>query len=166
MTPYERVKLSRERTAGVFPLPSVLDCIRYSLCELCEYDDAWLRLERTDDKRNNRANTHNPYAELGQCAYMLLSAAVQTNSQPWVMLHMPPASTRRAAYTRLLRSLANALDDMDLADRGMVMLAESPFCDAWTNLCILTATNKFDIDALIDDTCAAFEAKHAMGEAR
>ena len=76
MTPYERVRLSRERTAATFPLPNVLDCIRYAITELAEYEDALLRQERASDKRNNDKQ-HDPRSELGQALYMLLSAAVQ-----------------------------------------------------------------------------------------
>ena len=166
MTPYERVQQSRQLTAATFPLPSVLDCIRYAITELAEYDDALLRAERTGDKRNND-KAHDPRSELGQALYMLLSAAAQLNAPPLPVLNLPAARNRRVAYTGALRALANALDDVALADARQVMLPDSPFSSAYTHLIILVSfLPKNDVGALIDDTCAAFERKHAPAEVR
>ena len=52
-----------------------------AICELAEMDDAWLRFDRRDDKRNN-VRLNDPVAELGQALYMLLSAAVQLGIEP------------------------------------------------------------------------------------
>ena len=160
MTPYERVKLSRERTAGTFPLPNVLDCIRFAICELSEYDDALLRQERTGDKRNND-KAHDPRNELGQALYMLLSAAVQLECDCNVSPYS--ANDRFAAYVDSVRGLASCAYYGNGRAIGALMWYVD---DAYAVLCSLAAANGWSVDALIDDTCAAFEAKHAPQEAR
>ena len=167
MTPYERVKLSRKRTASTFPLPSPLDCIRYALCELCEYEDAMLRLERIGDKRNNDRQP-DPRAELGQALYMLLSAAVQWGIKP---KRYDPLSqqSRLHLYSSALYWLAGftlspvsehlaARQALDNARRAAL---EGSVSGAYNVLCALATVHGWDVDAMIDDTCAAFEAKHA-----
>ena len=166
MTPYERVKLSRKRTANVFPLPSPLDCIRYSLCELCEYDDAMLRLERIGDKRNN-ARQPDPRAELGQALYMLLSAAaVQWGIKPFQYDHLSE-QTRLHLYSSALNWLtgftlspASAHLVPPLSSPRRVAL-DIPVSGAYNVLCVLATFHGWHVDALVDDTCVAFEAKHA-----
>lgn len=149
MTPYERVQQSRQRTAATFPLPPPVDCIRYAITELAEYDDALLRQERAGDKRNN-AKDHDPRIELGQALYMLLSACVQRRHQPrgGFYVHGP---TCRSAYAKTLGVLASMLDNFHAEDLSA----------AYTHIVVLAARHSWDVDALIDDTCAAFEAKHA-----
>jgi len=154
MTPYERVRQSRELTAATFPLPSVLDCIRYAITELAEYDDALLRQERTGDKRNND-KTHDPRSELGQALYMLLSAAVQGNG-PLEYDDYWSVGTMAYAHHTAMGRLVEALFDLRIeAWAGGDMDA------AYTGIVALCALHGWDVDALIDDTCAAFEAKHA-----
>ena len=112
MTPYERTQLSRERTAATFPFPSALDCIRYAVTELAEYDDALLRQERAGDKRNHD-KAHDPRSELGQCGYMLLSEALQLNGTPQMDVaqreapHEWEGGERLAYYIALLSDLAD-----------------------------------------------------------
>ena len=152
MTPYERVKLSRQRTDGAFPLPSPVDCLRYAICEIAEYDDALLRLERAGDKRNNDRQ-HDPAAELGQALYMLLSACVQRGHQPRAgfYVHGP---TPRSAYAKTLGVLASMLDNH-------FAFHVEDLSAAYTHIVVLAARHSWDVDALIDATCAKFEAKHA-----
>lgn len=171
MTPYERVQLSRQRTAGVFPLPSVLDCIRYAITELAEYDDALLRQERTGDKRNND-KAHDPRSELGQALYMLLSAAVQLEYEPDCL----PVPFRMGAVSR---NVANWYFSaiFCLADLGSEAsdIGESPYAvtnttsvmdEPYSYLYAIADVSGWPVDALIDDTCNLFEAKHAPQEAR
>lgn len=164
MTSYARVKESRKRTAGTFPLPSPLDCIRYAICELAEYDDALLRIERTGDKRNNE-RTLDPRAELGQALYMLLSAAVQWRITPQAYT-LPPCGRLHAYGSALSWLLGFTLDPTGqqlaapLTDRQRVALSPS-VSGSYTALCAIAAARDWDIDALVDETCAAFEAKHA-----
>jgi hypothetical protein len=163
MTPYERTQLSRQRTAATFPLPSVLDCIRYAITELAEYDDALLRAERTGDKRNND-KAHDARSELGQALYMLLSAAVQLECAPraWVVT----AYRKMGLYTAAMERLANLLDEADAVERKLVTpdnlgdLVSSAFC----TLLVLADANGWPVDALVDDTCNRFEAKHAAAQ--
>ena len=166
MTPYERVQLSRQRTAGVFPLPSVLDCIRYAITELAEYDDALLRQERTGDKRNND-KAHDPRSELGQALYMLLSAAVQI---PRELSDFPGrANNVQQEYAAALFGLSQA---MSYAERWMNSNYPklqfdmiTTFCGAYDHICKLAGVHGWPVEALIDDTCTRFEAKHAPQEA-
>ena len=160
MTPYERVQLSRQRTAGVFPFPSVLDCIRYAITELAEYDDALLRQERTGDKRNND-KAHDPRSELGQALYMLLSAAVQLRCDCDVTPQ--DASDKFAAYVASMRCLVSCAYYADRQTTGALMWHVD---DAFAVLCSLAHGHGWSVDALIDDTCARFEAKHAPQEAQ
>lgn len=171
MTPYERVKLSRERTAGTFPLPNVLDCIRFAICELSEYDDALLRQERTGDKRNND-KAHDPRSELGQALYMLLSAAVQLKYEPDclpVSCHMGAVSSNVAdwyfdamSYLADLGSEARDIGKSPYAITNVTSIMDEPY----SYLYAIADTNGWPVDALINDTCARFEAKHAPQEAR
>ena len=161
MTPYERVRKSRELTAATFPLPSVLDCIRYAITELAEYDDALLRQERTGDKRNND-KTHDPRSELGQALYMLLSAAVQLKCDCDVA--PGDASDKFAAYVASMRCLVSCAYYGNARTIGALMWHVD---DAYAVLCTLVHAHAWSVDALIDDTCARFEAKHApTGEVR
>ena len=160
MTPYERVKLSRERTNATFPLPSVLDCIRYAITELAEMDDALLRQERTGDKRNND-KAHDPRSELGQALYMLLSAAVQLRCDCDVTPQ--DASDKFAAYVASMRCLVSCAYYADRQTTGALMWHVD---DAFAVLCSLAHGHGWSVDALIDDTCARFEAKHAPQDAQ
>lgn len=165
MTPYERVKLSRKRTASTFPLPSPLDCIRYALCELCEYEDAMLRLERIGDKRNNDRQP-DPRAELGQALYMLLSAAVQWGIKP---KRYDPLSQQSRLH--LYSSALNWLTGFTLSpvnthlapplSAARRVALDIPVSGAYNVLCALAAVHGWDVDTLVEDTCTAFEAKHA-----
>ena len=166
MTPYERVKLSRERTAATFPLPSVLDCIRYAITELAEYEDALLRQERASDKRNNDKQ-HDPRSELGQALYMLLSAAVQFG-EPSEPRRLPAVSGYgpRELYFMALSHLADlgyeALDEKNLLSLETWLRAYAS--QAYTEMCDLAVLHGWPVDSLIDDTCAAFERKLAPKE--
>ena len=157
MTPYERVKLSRQRTAGVFPLPSPLDCIRYAICELAEYDDALLRLERIGDKRNN-ARQPDPRAELGQAFYMLLSAAVQVGYEPNGLDTFRAPDHRLGHYAVALRNIGNVL--CGVLDSASPEHVAYQMDDAYRALLWIAAAHGWDVAALVDDACAAFEAKH------
>lgn len=152
MTPYERVKLSRERTAATFPLPSPVDCIRYAITELAEYDDALLRQERTGDKRNND-KAHSAERELGQALYMLLSAAVQLDFAPHSggRFGFPERDWRQnyCAAVRVLAWLAEDLPQTRLIN------------DTYAQLRKLAAHHGWDVAELVDGACAKFEAKHA-----
>jgi hypothetical protein len=171
MTPYERVKLSRERTAGVFPFPNVLDCIRFAICEIAEYDDALLRAERTGDKRNND-KAHDPRGELGQALYMLLSAYVQWDESPDGYYFHPGKGEEwmvKTFYFGSMQELAKLADYVIALTDPIVPAHERENFDstlgqadeAYNNIYSLAMFHGWPVDALIDDTCAKFEAKHA-----
>ncbi len=167
MTPYARVKESRKRTAATFPLPSPLDCIRYAICELAEYDDAMLRLERIGDKRNNERQP-DPRAELGQAIYMLLSAAVQwkTQPEPYSLMPQPRLHLYSSSLSWLIGFTASPVNLMltpPLARNNRIATGWK-VSGTYAALCSLAACHGWDVDTLIDDTCAAFEAKHAPKE--
>jgi hypothetical protein len=169
MTPYERVQLSRQRTAATFPLPSVLDCIRYAITELAEYDDALLRAERQGDKRNND-KAHDARGELGQALYMLLSAAVQLSYRP--IRNGRKQKSIGVDYADALFSLANILawmrheecGDLDRYQRNVLQHTAASFDTAYLRMCRIAESCGWNVDALVDDACAKFEAKHAPVE--
>jgi hypothetical protein len=166
MTPYERVRLSRERTAATFPLPNVTDCLRYAICELAEMDDAWLRLERRDDKRNNE-RTHDPRAELGQAFYMLLSAAMQLGIEPAAPSDILYRwSVYESIYASALKSMARLLDmSMMPAEAVSPDYAQGAFDAAYYAMFAAGALYDWDdLDIMVDETCTAFERKHAPQE--
>jgi len=158
VTPYERVQQSRQLTAATFPLPSVLDCIRYAITELAEYDDAMLRAERTGDKRNND-KAHDPRSELGQALYMLLSAAVQRSTPLHTVVSWRLADPGYITAMVMLCEVAQCIMDSNCTPTLHMDYA-------YTAMIVLAATNGWNVDALIDDTCAAFERKHAPVEVR
>jgi hypothetical protein len=158
------VQQSRALTAATFPLPSVLDCIRYAITELAEYDDALLRAERTGDKRNNDKQ-HDPRSELGQALYMLLSAAVQLGHEPEYF----------SADGGVTESYLDAVSTMAIVGYDVFKMSDVPWTvdlvhkeldDAYSALLDLSDVCGWPVDALIDDTCAAFERKHAPVEVR
>jgi hypothetical protein len=174
MTPYERVQLSRQRTAATFPLPSVLDCIRYAITELAEYDDALLRAERTGDKRNND-KAHDARGELGQALYMLLSAYAQWDAQPDLHIYQKERHEQwldSVMYFSAMQDLAHLASDAYCVVGKDVPRYELPVLDdllgvadeAYTDMCELALLRGWPVDALIDDTCNRFEAKHAPQE--
>jgi hypothetical protein len=161
VTPYERVQLSRQRTQGVFPLPSVLDCIRYAITELAEYDDALLRQERQGDKRNNIKQMHDPRSELGQCAYMIVSAMIQ---MPEYSFDTPSLLERdgilRTTYHFcLLSNLASAGENATYSHCKPEVHEDLQW--AWEDLVRLCDWHGWDVDHLVDETCNRFEQKHA-----
>jgi hypothetical protein len=80
----EYIAAERAALAGCYPLPSPLDCVRYALTELGEYEDAMLRAERTGDKRNNQKPS-DARRELGQVGEMLGAANIQLEHAPtWI----------------------------------------------------------------------------------
>ena len=161
MTPYERTHLSRNRTAGAFPFPELRACIDYAITEFAgELRDALLRYERTGDRRNND-KAHDPRSELGQALYMLLSAAVQLRCDCDVTPQ--DASDKFAAYVASMRCLVSCAY---YADRQTTCALMWHVDDAFAVLCSLAHGHGWSVDALIDDTCARFEAKHAPQEAQ
>lgn len=170
MTPYERVKLSRERTATTFPLPTPRDCIRYAITELAEYDDALLRIERTGDLRNN-ARQPDPRAELGQCVYMLLSAYVQLDEEPAVYheeTSKPERWMLKFSYYDAMASLAMTADDVlsstdvdvPVYERSTKEVIVAQADEAYNSLLMVAESHGWDMTSLVEDTCVAFESKH------
>ena len=75
MNSYERVKLSRERTAGSFPFPALRPSLDYAICEFAgELRDAVLRDERGGDVRNTD-KAHSQRAEPTQRGRLLVTNA-------------------------------------------------------------------------------------------
>ena len=84
-----------------------------------------------------------------------LSAAVQWQGRLYCAeaeIDLYPLEGRVALYGYTLRELTYLLTNN----------GESyTFVAAYSGMCELAARHSWDVDALIDDTCAAFEAKHA-----
>jgi hypothetical protein len=162
MTPYERVQLSRQRTAGVFPLPSVLDCIRYAITELAEYDDALLRQERQGDKRNNIKQMHDPRSELGQALYMLLSAMMQHNYEPDNDASFRTMTPQQVYFNAIQWTTETGRDALGIGSKPYAFQNMQHSVDAaYSAMLALALSHSWDVDTLVDDTCNRFEQKHA-----
>ncbi len=169
MTPYDRTKLSRERTAATFPFPALQPCIDYAICEFAgELRDALLRDERTADKRNTDRD-HSQRAELGDALYMLLSACIRADHAPQSVYGIGIYSFRRQCneITRYLTHAADyaeqlehdpdnesartaLLHDLDIAYHCMVQL-----CQVWYSV---------PVDGVVNEACCKFERKYAAAE--
>lgn len=145
------VRQSRERTAGVFPLPTVDDCIDFAITEAAEYIDA-LKRENAAYKRNNDKE-HSTRKEWAQTGYMICSAIIQQNTDHLDRFDWEPYIT--AAEGSVYVVIARLCDI-----RSGTTVDENPTVDAldWWNayaeLC------GYDPADLLRETCAAFEAKH------
>ena len=147
----EIVRQSRERTAGVFPLPPVDDCIDFAITEAAEYIDA-LKRENAAYKRNND-KTHNKRNEWGQCGYMICSAIIQQNTDHLDALDWEPyiSAEQGNVYVVITR-----LCDV----RTGLAFEENPTIDAldhWQAFAVKCGWNPAE---LLREACAAFEAKH------
>ena len=148
----EIVRGSRERTAGVFPLPDVDSCIDYAITEAGEYLDAILRDKRNGDKRNND-KAHNARNEWGQAGYMICSAIIQQNTAHLDRFDWNPFIM--AAEGNLHVVIARLCDI-----RTGLAYGDPPTVDAldqWNAYAERCGYNPAD---LLRETCAAFEAKH------
>ena len=139
----EIVRTSRERTAGVFPLPTVDDCIDFAITEAAEFIDA-LKRENAAYKRNND-KAHNKRSELGQAAYMVCSALIQLPDDALQMSYAGDESIHDMIIWLCLYRAAE--DETALPDALQV----------YVNLCRHEGWNPA---ALLRETCAAFERKH------
>ena len=149
----EIVRDSRERTAGVFPLPTVDDCIDFAITEAAEYIDA-LKRENAAYKRNNDKE-HSTRKEWAQCGYMICSAIIQIDTSHFDDMDWEPYIT---------------------AKQGNVYVVISRLCDIRTGLAWMNYENPhvgvlddwqafavkcgYDPADLLRETCAAFERKH------
>lgn len=140
----EIVRESRERTAGVFPLPDVPSCIDYAITEAGEYLDAILREKRAGDKRNN-GKDHDARKELGQAAYMVCSAMIQIDDD---------ADLESLCQENTIYDMMVWLCFLRTGDDGV---AHIDALKVYVNLCMAWGWNPAD---LLRETCAAFEAKH------
>ena len=139
----EIVRQSRERTAGVFPLPDVAGCVDYAITEAGETLDAKLRMERNGDKRNHEKE-RNMRKEWGQTGYMIASAIIQI---PDCEMEVPDFAG--GIYVLIYALAMSRITD----DYGY--LTES--IASWYEVC---GDNLWQPAELLTETCAAFERKH------
>lgn len=167
MTPYDRTKLSRERTAATFPFPALRPSLDYTICEFAgELRDAMLRDERGGDVRNND-RAHSQRAELGDAFYMLLSACIKADHKP--KLHNAEALPPRQqcnAIVRLLTHAADAADDIEQfgpAEDTLEILHDA-LDGAYTRMVAL-CVGWYDWRPadVVEEACQKFERKHASG---
>lgn len=78
------VGFHRRDTRHWFPFPDVASCIRYMVQEIGETDDALMRRDRPKDKRASDKETF-VGLEIGQVAYMLLSACIANKEDRSIM---------------------------------------------------------------------------------
>lgn len=157
----DRVVLSRKRTAAAFPLPAFDRCVRYAIQECGETDDAWMREEHPEHKRNSE-RTPFPRREWGQVGYMILSGATQRVD--WgkyqTQIHGHVQEPRSTLFGGVVMQLGLAL----IYERNWSW-SQSHLHTAFVNWVYLCRLEGWDPDELIDETCKAFEAKHAVREA-
>jgi NTP pyrophosphatase (non-canonical NTP hydrolase) len=170
MTPYERVTLSRQRTAATFPFPALRPCIDYAICEFAgELRDAVLRDERATDVRNND-RAHSQQKELGDSFYMLLSACIQADHEPQLHPIVGTYAFRRHC-NEIVRYLTYAADhaarldgettSYDGAHDGVCRNLDHAY-SYMVGLCL--HGYGWNVDTLIDETCNRFEAKHVPAQ--
>lgn len=168
MTPYDRTKLSRERTAATFPFPALRPSLDYTICEFAgELRDAMLRDERGGDLRNTD-RAHSQRAELGDAFYMLFSACIQADHEPILqMVEAMPPRRRCNLIVRLLTQAADAADAADTLAQFGALERETDtlhrtldgaythmvaLCVGWYDLPVVT---------VVEEACQKFERKHA-----
>lgn len=147
----EIVRESRQRTAGVFPLPDVAGCVDYAITEAGETLDAKLRMERTGDKRNH-AKDADMRKEWGQTGYMIASALIQIDDCP-----METPVVGGSIYTVLVALCSFQMSPTDSVDWILDSLAD------WYSIC---DDNNWEATELLSETCVAFERKHLHQEAQ
>jgi len=168
----ERVGSSRMMLEGKFPYPSAVDCMRYAIQEMAEYDDARMRQDQPDHKRNNERQP-DPRKELGQAFYMVLSGCLALKLDVEIE---PPLDyegiyeewLKRTLYAGIKQDLGRLCADVFCAVDEIVPLYERPTIDELAGLAtdLLTSMGQlandhgWDVDDLITETCEAFEAKH------
>lgn len=165
MTPYDRVKLSRERTSAAFPFPALRPSLDYTICEFAgELRDAMLRDERGGDVRNND-KAHSQRAELGDAFYMLLSACIQAGHEP--QLSMIAAMSPRRRCNLITRMLTHAADIADTiaqfgAQEHDVDALRRTLDGAYTHMVAL-CVGWYDLQVadVVEEACQKFERKHA-----
>ena len=151
----EIVRDSRQRTAGVFPLPDVAACVDYAITEAAETIDARLRAQRAGDKRNNGKEL-DERREWGQAGYMIASAIIQIDTShldryDWNCY----VNALDGSVYSVIRALCSIQDG--------TAITENPHVDAMDEWCAYAERNGWQPAELLLETCAAFEAKH--GEA-
>lgn len=145
----EKVRQSRDKTNATFPLPDVRGCLRYAFTEVGETEDAFLRIERAKDKRNNvkGGTIEDARREWGQAGYMLASAAIQMgdiSGNYSFDSFTPSVYVTSGVIGNMLKTYINSVD---------VVLAMK----SWIDFCDM---HKWEPMKLIDEVCAEFEAKH------
>lgn len=153
----ERVGSSRMMLDGKFPYPSAVDCMRYAIQEMAEMDDAMMRQEQPEHKRNN-GREHDPRKELGQAGFMLLSAALYLENT------YPTDDKEVDAHVSTVELWANCIDSACMAVKdfslNLVSYASVDISYALAYWKHIASSHGWDVAELIEDTCADFERKH------
>ncbi len=144
-----KVEQSRSKTNATFPLPDVRGCLRYAFTEVGETEDAFLRMERATDKRNNvkGGTIEDARREWGQVGFMLASAAIQMgdiSGNYSFDSFVPSIYITSGIIGNMLQAHINVVD---------VVLA----LKSWVDFC---DKQGWEPKGLIDETCKAFEDKH------
>lgn len=174
MTPYERVQLSRQRTAATFPFPELRACIDYAICEFAgELRDAQLRDERGGDVRNND-KAHSQRAEMGDAFYMLFSACIRAEHAP-VLVPVVGSYTLRRQCNEITRYLTHAADHAEMLeddagnDRARDALCRSLDYAYSYMVALCTLDFAWPVGGVVSAACVKFEHKWApesLGEVR
>lgn len=148
----ERVGSSRLMLEGKFPYPEGVRCMRYAVQELAEYDDARMRLDQPDHKRNNERQPDSR-RELGQAGYMILSAMLKVEGCRADL--ESEVLDKACLYGAVVRELGDAISENSI---NIYVVNNLDWALAyWKELCTLHGWDVYD---LITETCEAFEAKH------
>lgn len=160
----DRVFTSRKRLEGTrFSLPDSQRCARYSLTEGAETDDEILRAEFDDVRNNDRQR--NARAEWGQTGYMILSALMQLKYPADILERRitagSPSHNPMWLYGAMMGCLAAYLQE-SATHHPFAQYGQS-LCWAWVYWLHCAELREWDALELIEDTCTAFENKHAPG---
>lgn len=158
MNVLERIRYSRNCTNDTFPLPIIIDCLWYAYTESGEAIDARLRMAQPEHLRNNHRNV-DMRKEVGQVIYMLGSAWVQMHRTNifalWPVGNGEPALD--FALTEACERTVQAVATVLCGDKSAAVIVLA--MQAWCHVCALSG---WDVDALIEETCADFERKHCV----
>lgn len=169
MNPYDRIQLSRQRTAETFPFPALRPSLDYTICEFAgELRDAMLRDERSGDVRNTD-RAHSQRAELGDAFYMLLSACIKADHKPVLHPTIAVYSFRRQC-NEIVRYLTHAADLADMLERGSG--SERMHEDLCRNLdhaysymyALCLNGYGWEVIEVVEEACQKFERKHAASQ--
>lgn len=153
------VHAHRERTEHVYPWPGDVQCLRYAVQEMAEYDDVCMREASPEHKRNNKRQPDARH-ELAQAGYMMCSAFACNDAPDIVEVSSPLDHTRQWAVSILKLAAAIIIHDVDNGRMEFAREVRYAF-DAWLDICKQAGVQPIEA---VNEICAQVEAKYLAEE--